>query len=86
MSSAAASRDACTRSKIRESSVQPAAKELVRELLDRLSDDCSLSDVLYHLYIVQGARQDLADAAVERTSSHEQVASTLRHRHFETGV
>ena len=32
--------------------MQPA-KATVRELLDRLPDDCSLDDILYHLYVVQ---------------------------------
>ena len=29
------------------------AKKTVRALLERLPDDCSLDDVLYHLYVVQ---------------------------------
>ena len=28
-------------------------KDMVRALLDRLPDDCSLEDVQYHLYVVQ---------------------------------
>ncbi len=30
------------------------AKETVRALLDRLPDDCSLDEVLYHLYVLAG--------------------------------
>lgn len=63
-----------------------STKDLVRDLLDRLPDDCSLNDVLYHVYVVQAAQQGLEDAAAGRTSSHEQVASTLRQRHFGTGA
>ncbi len=33
--------------------VYVTAKETVRALLERLPDDCSLDDVLYHLYVVQ---------------------------------
>jgi len=32
------------------------AKQTVRELLDRLPDDCSLDDVQYHLYVRTGRR------------------------------
>jgi hypothetical protein len=28
-------------------------KDTVRALLERLPDDCTLDDVLYHLYVVQ---------------------------------
>lgn len=28
-------------------------KQTVRDLLERLPDDCSLDDVLYHLYVLQ---------------------------------
>ena len=41
-------------------------KIMVRELLDRLPDDCSLDDVLYHLYVVQRVEQGLADADAGR--------------------
>ena len=32
------------------------AKDAVRELLDRLPDDCSLEDALYHVYVVSRSR------------------------------
>jgi hypothetical protein len=47
-------------------------KEKVRELLDRLPDDCSLDDVLYHLYVVQTIDRGLADV--------EEVAEGLRRK------
>ena len=55
-------------------------KERVRELLDRLPDDCSFDDVLYHLYVVQKVEQGLADVAAGRVISHEQVAEDLRRK------
>lgn len=55
-------------------------KQTVRDLLDRLPDDCSLDDVLYHLYVVQAAARGLADAEGGRTIPHEQVARALRER------
>ena len=39
------------------------AKETARAVLDRLPDDCSLDDVLYHMYVVQTVQQGRADAA-----------------------
>ena len=39
------------------------AKQRVRELLDRLPDDCTLEEIQYHLYVIQqielGLAQDL---------------------------
>ena len=53
-------------------------KERVREVLDQLPDDCSLDDVLYHLYVLQAIDRGLADADAGRTLSHEEVADKLR--------
>ena len=53
-------------------------KKTVRELLDRLPDDCSMDDVLYHLYVLQAAALGRADADAGRTMSHEDVARELR--------
>jgi predicted transcriptional regulator len=55
-------------------------KERVRDLLDRLPDDCSIEEVLYHLYVVQAVEQGEADVAVGKTIPHEQVAEELRKR------
>jgi predicted transcriptional regulator len=55
-------------------------KEKVRELLDRLPDDCSLDDVLYHLYVVQTIDRGLADVEAGRTVPHEEVAEGLRRK------
>lgn len=55
-------------------------KERVQELLDRLPDDCSLDDVLYHLYVVQKIERGLADVDAGRTVPHEEVAESLRRK------
>jgi hypothetical protein len=55
-------------------------KETVRELLDRLPDDCSLEDVQYHLYVVQAAGRGMADLASGRTVPHAQVDADLRRK------
>ena len=54
------------------------AKQTVREVLDRLPDDCSLDDVLYHLYVAQAVDRGRADAAAGRTMSQDEVAQELR--------
>ncbi len=53
-------------------------KETVRHLLDRLPDDCTLDDVLYHIYVAREVEQGLADAKVGRTIPHEEVVARLR--------
>lgn len=55
-------------------------KETVRGLLDRLPDDCTLEDVLYHLYVIQVVAQGQADAKAGRTLSHREVAEALRRK------
>ncbi len=55
-------------------------KERVQEVLDRLADDCSLDEVLYHLYVLQAVDRGLADAEAGRTISHEEVADELRQK------
>jgi hypothetical protein len=56
------------------------AKAAVRALLERLPQDCTIEDVLYHLYVLQEvelAREDVAD---NKVLSHEQVAIELRRK------
>jgi hypothetical protein len=60
--------------------IKMEAKDTVRELLDRLPDDCSLEDILYHLYVVQSVNRGLADAEAGRTVSHEEVRERLRRK------
>jgi len=56
------------------------AKETVRDLLQRLPDDSSLDDILYHLYVVQAIEKGLADVEAGRTIPHEEVRERLRRR------
>ena len=56
------------------------AKEAVRALLNRLPEDCSLEDVLYHLYVLQAIERGQADVAAGRTIPHEVVAQELRRK------
>jgi hypothetical protein len=56
------------------------AKHAVLELLDRLPDDCSFEDVLYHVYVLQkfeaGARAEREGQVVP----HEDVFRELRRK------
>jgi predicted transcriptional regulator len=56
------------------------AKETVRALLDRLPEDCSLEDVLYHLYVVQAVGEGLSDIEAGRVIPHDEVAAELRRK------
>jgi hypothetical protein len=56
------------------------AKQTVRELLEKLPDDCTLDDVLYHLYVIQRVSLGLADIDAGRTMPHAQVEEELRRR------
>ena len=55
-------------------------KETVRELLDRLPEDCSLDDVLYHLYVVQAIQRGRSEADSGKLISHAEVAESLRQK------
>ncbi len=55
-------------------------KETVKALLDRLPDDCSLDDVLYHLYVIQAVDRGLEDVAQGRVIPHKEVADELRRK------
>jgi predicted transcriptional regulator len=55
-------------------------KETVRAVLDRLPDDCTLDEVLYHLYVVRSIERGLADVEAGRTIPHEEVAEEFRRK------
>lgn len=61
-------------------------KQTVLELLERLPDDCTIDDVLYHLYVIQSAQAGLADLDRGHVLSHEAVAEALRRRWQGGGV
>ena len=55
-------------------------KDTVRDLLDKLPDDCTLEDVLYHLYVLKAIDRGLEDAAEGRTIPHAEVAEEMRQK------
>jgi len=56
------------------------AKQTVRDLLDRLPDECTLQDVLYHLYVLSEIEQGLQELDEGRGIPHEQVERELRRK------
>jgi hypothetical protein len=52
----------------------------VQQVLQNLPDDCSLDDVLYHLYVLQSVESGRADYAAGRRISHEQVAREMQEK------
>lgn len=55
-------------------------KQAVRELLDRLPEDCSLEEVQYHLYVLQAVQAGLDDLQAGQTIPHSEVADVLRRK------
>lgn len=56
------------------------AKAAVKELLDRLPDDCTLDDVQYHLYVLQVVERGLSEVALGQTTPHEEVEQELKRK------
>lgn len=56
------------------------AKSKARELLDGLPEDCSLDEILYHLYVLRQVERGQADAQAGRVLPQEQVEQQLREK------
>jgi hypothetical protein len=55
-------------------------KNTVRDLLERLPEDCSLEDILYHLYVLNEVELGRKDVARGQVLSHDQVAREMRRK------
>ena len=53
------------------------AKQMVREVLEQMPDDCSLEDVQYQLYLRQKLDRSRQAAAEGRVVSHAEVKERL---------
>jgi len=51
----------------------PTAKQVAKEVLDSLPDDCSLEEISYRLYVRAMVEQGLRDLDEGRSVPHEQV-------------
>ncbi len=54
------------------------AKATVRGLLDRLPDECTLEEVLYHLYVIAGVEQGTRELNEGHEIPHEKVEQDQR--------
>lgn len=54
-----------------------AAKEQVKELLNKLSEDCTVEDVQYHLYVMEKIQRGIARAQSEGVISQDEVEKRL---------
>ncbi len=54
-----------------------AAKQEVRDLLDKLPDDCSLEDVQYHLYVIEKVQRGIAVADEQGGVSQDEAEQRL---------
>ena len=54
-----------------------AAKDKVRELLNKLPEDCTLEDVQYHLYVLEKVQRGIARAETEGAMSQDDVEKHL---------
>jgi hypothetical protein len=55
-------------------------KQLVRQVLDELPDDCTIEDVQYRLHVLDAVARGRADVAAERTRGHDDVVAELGRR------
>jgi predicted transcriptional regulator len=53
------------------------AKHDVKQLLNKLPDDCTVEDVQYHLYVLDKVRRGLEDARTKGTVTHEEAETRL---------
>jgi len=54
------------------------AKDEVRNLLDKLPENCSLEDVQYHLYVIEKIKHGLHIAEEQGTLTQEDAESRLK--------
>ena len=54
------------------------AKQQVRRLLDQLSDDATLEDIQYHVYVCEMIERGLRDLVAGRVISHSEVKERIR--------
>jgi hypothetical protein len=58
-------------------SAAPNAKSQVREVLDRLPDDCTIEDVQYHLYVAEKIRRRIEKADAGQAVPHAEAEKRL---------
>ncbi len=56
------------------------AKRVVRGILSKMPDDCTLEDVQYHLYVRQAVERGMQEIREGKGIPHKQVARELRRK------
>lgn len=59
-------------------SAVPNAKSQVREVLDRLPEDCTIEDVQYHLYVADKIRRRIEQADAGLAVPHVEAERRLK--------
>lgn len=54
-----------------------AAKEKIRDLLEKLPEDCTVEDVQYHLYVLEKIQSGIFRASSEGVMTQEEVEKRL---------
>lgn len=54
------------------------AKQEVQQLLERLTDDCTIEDIQYHIYVLEKVRKGLAAVEAGRVLSHAEVRERFK--------
>jgi predicted transcriptional regulator len=52
-------------------------KEILRQLIEELPDDCTIADVQYRLHVIETVRRGRADVAAGRVVPHGEVVRQL---------
>ena len=55
------------------------AKEVARQILDRLPDDCSLDDIQYHLYVRRMIEEGRNEIRAGQYITQEELEKDLAH-------
>lgn len=54
-----------------------AAKEKIKDLLEKLPEDCTVEDVQYHLYVLEKIQRGISRAASEGVMTQAEVEKHL---------
>lgn len=53
-------------------------KNEVRQIIEKLPDDCTLEDIQYHLYVLQKIENGLKDVEEGRGISHDEIEKQMK--------
>ena len=56
----------------------PNVKDRVRDMMERLPDDCTIEDVLYHLYVLEKIDRGIKSLETRPAIPHKTVMKEMR--------